>query len=188
MVQMTCLQYVIQLDQKLFTILSQWHHVAVDGFVAWVTHRFFWIPLYIFLAFFIKKNKGWWGLLLVVVTITLSDQCSATLLKPFFKRLRPCYEGRLPLVGEHIGIYGFPSSHASNTFAFAIIFWLLFNTQYRLTYLFFPWAAIISYGRIYGGVHYPIDIIGGAMLGSGIGLLMYIAYQMIQKNSVLKRR
>ena len=119
------------------------------------------------------------GILLFCLTIIISDQCSSSLLKPFFERYRPCYEANMPwihLIGEHIGIYGFPSSHASNTFAFSTLFWKIFNPKYKHSYIFFIWSIIISYGRIYGGMHYPLDVMVGAMLGIAIGCLAYIVY------------
>jgi len=171
------------LDSALFVVINHTTHPLADLFFYWLTDRFFWMPLYVVLFFFIKKNREWKGLLIFSLTIVISDQCSASLLKPFFARYRPCYDEYLlsihsvHLVGEHIGIYGFPSSHASNTFAFATLFWRIFHTHYPHTYLFFIWSTIISYGRIYGGMHYPLDVMVGAILGTGIGLLAFKAIQ-----------
>ncbi|WP_250238238.1 phosphatase PAP2 family protein [Cardinium endosymbiont of Oedothorax gibbosus] len=162
------------LDQALFFILNNVSHPSMDLLFKWITCTTFWIPLYLFLFFFIKTNLGWRGLLSLSLAILIADQSTSSLLKPFFARYRPCYAPNLPpihLVGAHIGLYGFPSSHASNTFAFAIFFWKSLRKRYKYTYLFFPWATLISYGRIYGGMHYPLDVICGALLGIAIGLL-----------------
>ena len=171
--------WIQALDSALFVVVNHATHPLADLFFYWVTDRLFWIPLYVVLFFFIKKNRGWQGVLVFSVTIVISDQCSASLLKPFFARYRPCYDDHLlsmhsiHLIGEHIGIYGFPSSHASNTFAFATLFWRVFYTHYTYSYLFFIWSTLIAYGRVYGGMHYPLDVIVGAILGISIGLLAF---------------
>ncbi|MEF2232592.1 MAG: phosphatase PAP2 family protein [Candidatus Cardinium sp.] len=162
-----------RLDQALLLMLNKGHHPVTDHFFTLITDTFFWIPLYIFLLFFIRNTLGWYGVVLFILTIVLSDQSSATWLKPFFARYRPCYViPQVHLVGTHQGLYGFPSAHASNTYAFAMLFWRIFKTKYKYSGLFFIWATIVSYGRIYGGVHYPLDICAGAMVGCCIGLLM----------------
>lgn len=179
------LTIVNRLDQTWFLILNKWHHPAMDIFFTLVTSTIFWTPLYILLIFFIRKTLGWHGVVLFILTIVLSDQCSATWLKPLFARYRPCYAmpiSQIHLVGTYKGIYGFPSSHASNTYAFAMLFWRIFKTQYTFSGLFFIWATIVSYGRIYGGMHYPLDVFSGAMVGCCVGLLMDQVYQRSNKS------
>ncbi|WP_339044738.1 phosphatase PAP2 family protein [Cardinium endosymbiont of Tipula unca] len=169
-----------ELDQALLLMLNKCHHPIIDYFFRLVTSVSFWVPLYVFLLAFIKKKLGWPGVCFFIATITISDQSSASLFKPFFERYRPCYQVNIPLihlVGEHEGIYGFPSSHASNTFSFAMLFWKVFRLKHKHTRLFFVWAAIVSYGRIYGGMHYPLDVICGAMLGICVGALNYRLYR-----------
>ncbi len=156
----------------------------MDIFFILITNTLFWVPLYIFLLCFIRKKLGWHGIMLFIATIVISDQCSATWLKPFFARYRPCYAipiTEIHLVGSHKGMYSFPSSHASNTYAFAMLFWLIFKTKQKYSYLSFIWATIISYGRIYGGVHYPLDVASGAVVGCCIGFLMHRLHQKVGK-------
>ena len=174
------LTIVDSMDHALFLILNQCNHFSIDLFFELVTSTFFWTPLYILLIWLIKKSLGWNGILCFILTITIADQFSATWLKPLFARYRPCC--MLPitevhLIGTYKGLYGFPSSHASNTYAFAMLFWRIYKNKYPFSYLFFIWATIISYGRIYGGVHYPLDIFAGAVVGCCIGQLMHKAYQ-----------
>lgn len=174
------LTIVNSLDQALLLALNKWHHPTIDLFFTLVTSTFFWIPLYVLLLLFIRKALGWNGVMLFVLTIVIADQCSATWLKPFFARYRPCYTlpiSQIHLVGSYKGLYGFPSSHASNTYAFAMLFWRIFKAKYPFSYLFFSWATIVTYGRIYGGVHYPLDVFSGAIIGCCIGLLMHQLYQ-----------
>lgn len=169
-----------ELDKALFLILNQCHHPIFDHFFRHITTVYFWVPLYIFLFFFIKNRLGWPGVLFFTATIVISDQFSASVCKPFFAKYRPCYQidiSLLHLVGDHEGLYGFPSSHASNTFSFSMTFWKTFKPKYRYAFLFFIWATIISYGRIYGGMHYPLDILCGAILGIGIGILSHQFYK-----------
>ncbi|MDD9139988.1 MAG: phosphatase PAP2 family protein [Candidatus Cardinium sp.] len=171
-----------QWDQDLFILLNQWNHPLLDLFFKRITHTLFWLPLYIFLFFFIKKRIGLSGVALFLAMLTLSDQCVAGFIRPLLGRLRPCYAADIAcvhLVGVHTGMYGFPSAHASNTFAFAMLFWKLFKQSYTYRYLFFIWAALVSYGRIYGGMHYPLDVGCGALLGVGIGMAMYQVYKKV---------
>lgn len=174
------LTIVDSLDRALFFVLNQWHHFTIDLFFILVTSAFFWIPLYVLLIWLIKKELGWNGVICFILTIIIADQCSATWLKPFFARYRPCCilpTIEIHLVGTYKGLYGFPSSHASNTYAFAMLFWRIFKEKYKFSYLFFIWATIVSYGRIYGGVHYPLDVFAGALLGCCIGQLMHVVYR-----------
>lgn len=172
---MICNIMFYSFDEALFLRLNQWHHPFMDMFFILVTDTFFWIPLYVALTFFVQKQLGWRGIALFILTIAIADQSSAAWLKPFCMRYRPCHaiaSRAIHLVGNYQGLYGFPSTHATNTFAFATLFWVAFKDRYPFSYLFFIWATIVSYGRIYGGVHYPLDVLCGAIFGFCIGLLM----------------
>ena len=110
--------------------------------------------------------------------ITITDQ-GANLFKDHFQRLRPCYneyiKDSLRLVKENCGgKYGFFSAHASNSFSLAIFFGLLFKNRIRyIIMITIVYASLISYSRIYLGVHYPIDIIFGSFFGIFVGFVMY---------------
>ena len=110
--------------------------------------------------------------------ITITDQ-EANLFKDHFQRLRPCYneyiKDSLRLVKENCGgKYGFFSAHASNSFSLAIFFGLLFKNRIRYIILItIVYASLISYSRIYIGVHFPIDIIIGSSFGFCVGFIMY---------------
>lgn len=112
-----------------------------------------------------------------VITITLSDQLSSTLIKYHVNRLRPCQdpamEGHVRMLLNHCsGGPSFTSSHATNHFAAAVFLFIILKPYLKnWAYLFFFWAASISYGQVYVGVHYPLDIFCGAIVGSIIGFI-----------------
>jgi membrane-associated phospholipid phosphatase len=140
-----------------------------------------WIPLYIFMAcwsFVRLKNKAWLFIICTLVTITITDSATAFLLKPFFERLRPCYEpslaGMVRILDGCGGKFSFPSNHAANHFGLAT-FW--FSAIWKMTgrkwYWLWIWAFMIGYAQIYIGKHYPGDILGGAVFGGVIGGFSY---------------
>ena len=173
------------LDHQLFLFLNGLHVGWLDPVMTFISSEMGWIPFYAVLLFFVFYKyhwKGLWVLLGVIVVITLSDQISASVFKPIFHRLRPCYD---PLIedlvhlpnGKPGGHYGFISSHAANTFALASFIYMTMKKHYsKIGWLMFIWAAVVSYSRIYMGVHFPGDIICGAavgmILGFGIGYLV----------------
>ena len=175
--------FVIPLDQKFFFVINQWHHPWVDTLVYYVTHQFFWIPLYIslvYLIFITFRTKAWQTLLIIICLMIICDQFSSSLVKPLIQRIRPClhpdFAASVHVVGQYHGVYGFISSHATNTFGLATFLWLLLRKQYPSIKLLFIWAFGISYARIYGGVHYPMDIIMGALSGILWANIMFKCY------------
>lgn len=170
-------------DKNLFLWLNNLHHPALDRIMIFATATHVWIPLYILIGLGIivsYKKQSWRYLLLIACIILCSDQFASGLIKPLFERLRPCHE---PSLQAHVfvpigcgGQYGFISSHAANTFALAAFLWLLFpQWQYKnaLRWGICLWAAIVSYSRIYVGVHYPADVLLGATAGALIAILLW---------------
>jgi undecaprenyl-diphosphatase len=145
------------------------------------TQTFFWLPLYLFMVFLIVKKykqQAWFMLLGAAVTVVLANEITSSLMKPYFERLRPSQEpslqGLVHLVnGYKGGTYGFASSHAANTFGTAIFVWLALKPFYRKIGWVFAWAAFMTYTRIYLGVHYPGDILVGALVGLASGWVGY---------------
>jgi len=177
------LEIIDQWDKNLFLLLNGIHAPWLDPIMAYGTEQLTWIPLYLLFIYFIYKvegNKWVYIILLIAFTILLTDQFSASLMKPMIGRLRPCYseslEGLVHLVGRCGGKYGFISSHAANTFGVASF--LFFLLRGRLHYIgwIFLWSALVSYTRIYLGVHYPLDVFFGALSGIIIGYLVYRLY------------
>jgi len=162
------------------------HSPTWDVIFFWVTGRFFWIPFIIgllFLAYLKFKWRAVFVLLFFGVVITLGDQISVKLFKEVFERLRPCHNPQITdlvhtLHGHCGGQFGFVSSHATNSFALAVAAGLLFRNKYKfvLPVMLF-WAALVSYSRIYVGVHFLTDILCGALLGVTIA---FFAFRMLK--------
>ncbi|MFO8055253.1 MAG: phosphatase PAP2 family protein, partial [Bacteroidales bacterium] len=169
------LEQIIELDRALFLFLNQWHSPFFDFLMWWISDKYIWIPFYAVLLGLIFKFKGirqgFIFLVLVALVVTLTDQTSVKCFKEVFERLRPCHQpdlaGMVHIVNDKCGgQFGFVSSHAANTFGMATFVTLLLKPHIRwIGWLLISWAAIVSYSRIYLGVHYPADIIGGALLG-----------------------
>jgi undecaprenyl-diphosphatase len=175
-----------QADTWLFLqINSHWTHPWLDNILPWWRDANSWIPLYLFMILFLFlnfKNKAWWWLLFAVINVILTDQISSHLIKNFIQRPRPCADDYLQfhirLLLDHCsGGYSFTSSHATNHFGFAVfVFITLKDVLKKWKWLFIVWAATISYGQVYVGVHYPLDVFCGALLGSFIGFMMSRIY------------
>ena len=162
-------------------INSVWTGSFCDHIFPWWRDSTTWYPVYLFLLLFILINFGWKGwpwILFVVLNVTITDQLSSTYIKQWLPRLRPCQD---PLMQDNVrmilnhcsGGGSFPSSHATNHFGAAVFFFLTLKPYLKgWSYLFFAWAATICYGQVYVGIHYPTDVIGGAIIGSMIGYIM----------------
>jgi undecaprenyl-diphosphatase len=178
---------LVDFDTYLFGIVNQKaSNSFFDSIMPFVRQPLFWLPLYLFIILFAiynfpKKAAIWIGSLLLTVAIT--DSVSSHIFKPFFGRLRPCNNPELVdsihLLVDHCGQNGsFTSSHATNHFGIAVfIFITLEKVWGKFNYLFILWAAVISFAQVYVGVHFPFDVIGGALLGSGIGYLTASAFK-----------
>jgi undecaprenyl-diphosphatase len=183
------LEKIMEWDRDLLVTLNSYHVPWLDPVMYITSQTAFWLPLYLFLLFLIIRNykkEAWMPLLGIALAILLADNITAAVMKPYFERLRPSREPALfgivhlvtDLQGEIYtgGKYGFASSHAANTFATALYFTLLFGKRYRWMFVLFFWAAGMTYTRIYLGVHYPGDIIVGAVVGLLSGLAGYKLY------------
>jgi membrane-associated phospholipid phosphatase len=150
-----------------------------------------WIPLYIFLFLFLLLSfgkKGWIVMLFAIVTVAITDSISSRIFKPLVGRLRPCcdpdFSQNVRLLVGCGGNLSFISSHAANHFGLAMFFFITFRSFIgNWGYLFFIWAAGISYAQVYVGVHYPFDVVGGTILGCFVGWLSATIFQ--QKNGLL---
>jgi len=160
------------LDKKLMLLLNGLHQPWLDPIMIFASARWTWLPFYAFLLGFLiwkYRLKVWPYLIALTLTITIADQMASGICKPIFKRLRPCHqpemiEKGLYVLDHHAGRFGFISSHASNSFAAAVFLGLAFGAGWRIRVLL-CWAFLVSYSRIYVGVHFPLDIFLGALVG-----------------------
>ena len=168
-------------DRWLFTKINHdWTNAFLDSIYPLWREAITWVPLYIFALLFVIVNFGkksvYW-MLGLLITVATTDQISSHILKPWVNRLRPCHDILLQdtirtLMGYCSDSRSFTSSHATNHFGVAVfIFFTMRHIFKNWSYLWLFWAASISYGQVYVGVHYPVDVICGALLGSGIGYL-----------------
>jgi len=180
--------YLLQLDHKLFYFFN---HTLTNRFFDWIMpylrYPQFWIPVYAFILIFCLaryKKQGVIIILLLVATFAVSDFGSAHIAKPLVKRLRPCND---PAMAQTITRrvdcgtgYSFPSSHSSNHFAMAVFLIAVFHKRWKgIWFWCLLWAILVSVAQLYVGVHYPIDILAGAIYGTIVGYLF---------GSVLKRK
>jgi undecaprenyl-diphosphatase len=182
-----------QLDQKLFLLINSLNSPVWDQVMFAISGKIIWVPLYLAILIWIGVNyKKRFPLILlfIIIAATIADQVSVQLFKNVFHRLRPCHEpsleGLVHLVnGKCGGLYGFVSSHATNSFNVALLS-LLFIRKRWFTVFILTWASVIGYSRIYLGVHYPGDVICGALLGAFIGWGVYKLYELVDKRVLRK--
>jgi undecaprenyl-diphosphatase len=168
-------------ERELFFLLNGSNSVFLDNLMWTVTGRWVWIPLYAFVLFLIfwkaPKKEALLITLILIAIVVICDQFSASFTRPFFERWRPAHHpdfGELvQLVNGHTGgRFGFISSHATNTFGLAVFLALLFRYRW-VTVVLLSWALVKSYSRIYLGLHFPTDFLGGVIAGALIGAIMY---------------
>ncbi|MBN1415528.1 MAG: phosphatase PAP2 family protein [Bacteroidales bacterium] len=181
------LEFLEAVDTRLFSFLNGIHSPFFDTIMWFVSGIPQWIPLYVLILGWIIYRFRWKSLLIVVAVallITLSDQISVQI-KFAVDRLRPCNEpdfrSWVHIVNGHCGgRFGFVSSHAANSFAMAVFTSKLLKNRYYTLFILL-WASLVSYSRIYLGVHYPGDIVCGALLGALLGYGVYKLYGVAER-------
>lgn len=181
---------MLQFDTQLFLFLNGLHADWLDPIMIFISGKLTWTPFYLVLLYLVIKNCKKQSILIIlgiILLIVCSDQISSSVFKPFFERPRPCHDEVIKdlvyLPNGHCGgAYGFISSHACNAFALAV-----FITQILKKYcpniacVMFVWATLVAYSRIYMGVHYPGDVVVGALVGAIIGIVISKVYNMISR-------
>ncbi len=188
--------FLLQLDRHLFYFIN---HDMANPFFDWIMPYLrnpkFWIPLYVFIvgfSFWKFKKRG----LLIIVFIALSagfaDFTSASIIKPLVARTRPCRDTivsktDISRVGCGTG-YSFPSTHATDHFAMAIFMILIFSPFWRWVWFWgILWAGTICFAQVYVGVHFPIDVIGGAIYGALTGVLFAWIFKKVDQRILIKQ-
>ena len=174
-----------KIDEYFFRTLNATGWQQMDQVMILISSKWFWIPLYIYLLYIIYKTfKDDFLKILFSLgfLIFLADFGSVHLFKEIFQRARPCHilDG-IRVVDGCGGSFGFVSSHAANSFAIAFFISLLLKRYWWFVNLF-SWAVLIGFSRVYLGVHYPFDILGGMFWGLFVSLLVYYIYKVKIKN------
>lgn len=173
------------IDTELFFFINGLHNAFFDSIMFWLSDRLVWIPMYLLIIFLIirrYKTRGAIMLVFLILAIVLCDQTASHLLKNLVQRIRPSHDPafagmvHLSKAGPG-GLYGFASSHAANCIGLATYLYFVLEKQFKqLKYWLLIWAVLVSYSRIYNGVHYPGDVLAGAFIGISYGYLMAKAY------------
>lgn len=190
------MDYLIHIDQQWLLAINGWHSEWADILMWYISKSTTWLPLYALLVGLIvyrfgilspslcregRRGSSLLRVLIILagfaVAVGVSDFVSSGIIKPWVCRLRPTHEpeiaGLIHLVNGYTGgLYGFVSSHAANTMACALLFALLYRNKYATVGLML-WVALNCYSRMYLGVHYPADIIGGLAIGALMATLTY---------------
>ena len=190
------MDYLIHIDQQWLLAINGWHSEWADMLMWYISKSTTWLPLYALLVGLIvyrfgilspslcregRRGSSLLRVLIILagfaVAVGLSDFVSSGIIKPWVCRLRPTHEpelaGLIHLVNGYTGgLYGFVSSHAANTMACSLLFALLYRNKYATVGLML-WVALNCYSRMYLGVHYPADIIGGLAIGALMATLTY---------------
>ena len=190
------MDYLIHIDQQWLLAINGWHSEWADMLMWYISKSTTWLPLYALLVGLIvyrfgilspslcregRRGSSLLRVLIILagfaVAVGVSDFVSSGIIKPWVCRLRPTHEpeiaGLIHLVNGYTGgLYGFVSSHAANTMACALLFALLYRNKYATVGLML-WVALNCYSRMYLGVHYPADIIGGLAIGAMMATLTY---------------
>lgn len=172
------IEQLYDIDELIFLAINQGlSNVIFDWVMPILRNKFTWTPLYLFIIIFSIRHyklRGAAMILCLIVAVGLSDFISASILKPAIKRVRPCneimlQEDMVPRIRCGAG-YSLPSSHASNHFAISVFLSLVYRRSWKyIGYVAYTWAALVCLAQVYVGVHYPLDILLGALLGSIIG-------------------
>ncbi len=190
-------QYLIECDVLLEQHINrQWANPAMDFVMPILRNAINWAPLYLLLIFWLIKKYKQQGLIIIAMLLLLvffTDTISAQLLKPWISRLRPCWDentsSSVRMLTGCGGRYSFPSNHAANHFAIAVFLFLSIKKLKGKNWSWlFVWAGAICYAQVYVGKHFPLDVIGGAIIGSIFAWLLFIGGKRIIHIRILNRQ
>lgn len=177
----TLRQTLVLWDYKIWYYLNaSWHNDFLDAVIPFFRNQYFWAPVYLFFLVFMPYNygrKGWFWCVGFLLSFAMADYISASMIKPFLHRTRPCnnpyLSGLVHIIVPCGSGYSFPSSHATNHFAMGVFVAGTLGRVHRwIAMLALFWALLIAYSQVYVGVHFPLDVFCGALLGTVIGMLV----------------
>ena len=173
------IEYLDTIDQQALIAINSWHAPFFDNLMWCITSKLSWLLILVAVIVALRHDRKQALLVIatLLLTILISDQISSGLIKHTVERLRPSHNpdiaSSLHLVNGYTGgMFGFTSSHAANSFSVVMLLSLMFGYR-RVTFALMMWAALQCYSRMYLGVHYPGDIIGGTIVGLLVGWLVY---------------
>lgn len=178
---MGIIEILDKVDTSALLWINGFHNSFFDGFMFALSNRLTWIPLYISLLYLIirtKRSASLWIVGALILCVVLSDHIASGLIKNLVQRPRPSHavslEGIVHLVHNYrSGMYGFVSSHAANTFGLALLSSLIIRKR-AFSWVIFSWSVLNMYSRMYLGVHYPFDILGGMLVGISVAMLIFM--------------
>ncbi|MCR5573516.1 MAG: phosphatase PAP2 family protein [Bacteroidaceae bacterium] len=181
-------------DTDLLLWLNSAHNAFFDVFMMLFTGKWIWIPMYLSLAYLLLKNmtakQAMMCIVAIALVIVVTDQMSSSLIRHAVGRLRPAnlenpISDMVHIVdGYRGGRYGFPSSHAANSFGLVFFLYFLMRRS-PLPAFMMVWAIVNCYSRIYLGVHYPGDILCGALVGLLGATIVWLIYRRLTKQEAL---
>ncbi|MBK0370357.1 phosphatase PAP2 family protein [Flavobacterium agrisoli] len=180
------LEKILQSDVKLLVFLNGLGSETFDGLWLIITKQAYWTPFFLFLFYLIYKKIGskqtLFVLLFIAVLITCTDQVT-NLVKNNVQRLRPCNNEDIKAIIRIVqqrNSFSFFSGHAANSMAAATFIFCLLKPYYKYMSFLFLWPLIFAYSRIYLGLHYPIDILSGFVVGIVLGFTFFKLYKKAQ--------
>ncbi|MEM9545879.1 MAG: phosphatase PAP2 family protein [Bacteroidota bacterium] len=180
---------LIEWDYNLFHLLnSVWTNAFFDWLLPVWRDKYFWLPVYVFIILFTSFNygkKAYWFILFLIVTTGMADMTSSRLVKKTVKRVRPCNNPELDQVRALVRCgsgYSFTSSHATNHFAVSYFLFVTMGIRFKkIRGWLIAWAASVAYAQVYVGVHFPIDVVSGMLLGILIARIFVWLYRISGK-------
>lgn len=185
---------IIDLDRQVFSWINKGMVNEIFDYVLYFwRNKYTWIPLYIFIISYLLlnfKKRAYWMLFFMLLTFALTDFVSSKVLKPLIERPRPCHDENVELEARLLlpcgSGYSFTSSHAANHFGIAFFLIFALKRKKRLvSILLIAWAAIVGISQIYVGVHFPLDILCGSLLGIGIARFTCEMFNLSMKKMAL---
>lgn len=178
-------QWLVEGDSSILLAVNGMHSSYFDTFMWLCSRKFEWIPFYLSILYVLFRNFNWrvvlYSLVAMGVILLLTDAVSSHFIRPVVARLRPSnlenpISEMIHIVDNHRGgRYGFPSSHASNSWGLVFFVGLLLRRRVLTTFLA-CWALLLCYSRLYLGVHYPGDLLAGMMLGAVVASVVYYVF------------